>query len=132
MKKAKVAKKFVKYNLVMSLQFFTDLFLLWLFTDVFGIYYIFSAVISVLGSSIIGHTVSKKYIFDKSKRKFLESYPAFLGVTIVKMFAIVGLLFLFVDILGIYYLLARILTGIIIVILMYIFHTKITFKTDFE
>ncbi|MEK6886035.1 MAG: GtrA family protein [Nanoarchaeota archaeon] len=132
MEKAKVAKKFFKYNLTMSMQFITDFFLLWFFTDLLGVYYIFSAILSVLFSSVIGHTLSKRYVFDKSKKKFKESYPIFLGVTIVKLFAIVIFLFLFVDVLGIYYLLARILTGIIIVIFMYVVHTKITFKTDFE
>jgi len=131
-KKVRVAKKFVKYNLSGGMQFATDLFLLWFFTDVLGIYYIFSAVISVLCSSIIGYTLNRKYVFEKSKRKFLEGYPIFLVITFIKMIAIVGFLFVFVDVLKIYYLFARLLTGIIIVTLMYIIHTKITFKTDFE
>jgi dolichol-phosphate mannosyltransferase len=132
MKKAKVAKKFGKSILAGGTQFVTDFVLLWFFTDIVGIYYLFSAVISVLSSSVIGYTLNRKYVFKTSKRKFLEGYPIFLGVTIVKMVVIVAMLFLFVDVLKIYYLLARILIGIIIVVLMYIVHTKITFKTDFD
>lgn len=49
-----------------------------------------------------------------------------------KMIAVVAILFLLVDVLKIHYLIARLITGAIIVSLMYIIHTKITFKTDFE
>lgn len=132
MRKAKAAKKFAKYNLAGGMQFATDLFLLWFFTDILGIYYIFSAILSVLCSSLIGYNLNRKYVFEKSQRKFSEGYPVYLGVMAAKMIAVVAILFLLVDILHIHYLIARLITGAIIVTLMYIVHTKITFKTDFE
>jgi len=125
-------KKFLKYNLAGSFQFVTDLFLLWFFTDIIGFYYLVSAFISVVASSIIGYSLNKKYVFQKSKRRFLHGYSIFLTITAVKIFAIIGILFLLVDIFKIQYLLSRILTGLIIVIIMYILHTKLTFKTSFN
>jgi dolichol-phosphate mannosyltransferase len=126
------AKKFLKYNLAGSFQFIVDLFLLWFFTEIIGFYYLVSAFISVVVSSIIGYSLNKNYVFQKSKRNFLHGYGIFLTITTVKIFVIIGILFFFVDVLKIYYLLSRILTGLIIVIIMYILHTKLTFKTDFD
>lgn len=128
----KKVKKFLKYNFAGSFQFVTDLFLLWFLTDIVGFYYLISASISVVISSIIGYSLNKTYVFKKSERKFLRGYGIFLTITIIKIFAIIGILFLFVDVLKIHYLFSRILTGLIIVIIMYILHTKLTFKTDFD
>ena len=131
MKKRKT-KKFLKYNLAGSFQFLSDLFLLWFLTDVIGVYYLISASISVVISSVIGYNLNRKYVFYKSKRKFLQGYSIFLIITIIKIFAIIGILFFFVDVLKINYLIGRVLTGLIIVGLMYIIHTKLTFKTSFD
>jgi len=124
--------KFLKYILAGSFQFIGDLFLLWFFTEVIGLYYLISASIGVSISSLIGYTLNKKYVFKKSKRGFFEGFSIFLMITTGKIFAITAFLFLFVSILQINYLIARIITGIIIVLLMYILHTKVTYKTDFN
>ena len=132
MSKKNKTKKFLKYNIAGSFQFVTDLFLLWFLTDIVGFFYLFSATISVVISSVIGYSLNKKYVFQKSQRKFLHGYGIFLTITIFKIFAVIGLLFFFVDILKINYLISRILTGLIVVGIMYTLHTKLTFKTDFD
>jgi putative flippase GtrA len=132
MKKEKIIKKFLKYLSAGWFQFILDLFLLWIFTDFLGVYYLFSASISVVISSILGFTLNKKYVFKKSKRKFSQGYLIFLAITIGKIFAITSLLFFFVDFLQVNYILGRILTGLIIVGVMYTLHTKLTFGTDFD
>lgn len=131
-KKGVKVKKFLKYISAGSLQFVFDLFLLWFLTAIVGIYYLFSALISVSLSSVIGYSLNKKYVFKKSKRKFLHGYTTFLMITGVKIFAMIFILFLFVDVLKLYYLFARILTGVLVVAIMYTLHTKLTFRTDFD
>ncbi len=128
----KKVKKFLKWNITGGLQFISDLFLLWFLTEIIGFYYLISASISVVISSIVGYSLNKKYVFRKSKRKFSRGYPIFLTITVAKIFVIIGILYFFVDILNINYLIARVITGLIIMIGMYTLHTKVTYKTDFE
>lgn len=132
MKVKKATKKFLKYYLTMSLQWISDLFLLWFFTEFMGLYYLYSATIAVIFSSIIGYSTSKRYVFTKSKRSFLEGYGFFLLVTLFKILAIVGLLYFFVDICGVHYMLARIIIIPLLTIIIYTLHTKLTFRTNFD
>ena len=125
-------KKFFTYISAGVFQFSSDLFLLWFFTEIIGLYYLLSASVSVVVSSTIGFILNRKYVFKKSKRTFLKSYLIFLGISTWKIFAIIGLLFVSVEMFHLNYLIARVLVGILIVLGMYILHTKLTYKTDFE
>lgn len=84
MKKAKVAKKFAKYNLAGGMQFVTDLFLLWFFTDILGIYYLFSAIFSVLCSSLIGYNLNRKYVFENPKENFQKAIQSISELWLLK------------------------------------------------
>lgn len=130
--RTKKVHKFMKYLVAGLIQFPLDLSLLWFFTDILGIYYLLSASISVIISAGIGFIINKNYAFKKSKVSFFQGYIVFAIITAAKIFAITGFLYVFVDVFKMYYLIARVLTGIIIVFLMYFLHTKLTFRTDFD
>ncbi len=107
--------QFFRYVFVGGTAFLIDFFLLYLFSDVFGIYYLISAALSFTISLIFNYLISTHWVFNKKQfeNKIFEFYIfALIGVMGLGFTEI--LLYLFTDIIGVYYLISKIITAAIV------------------
>jgi len=111
------------FNSFMILRYFicgvtataTNIFLLYIFTDIFGVWYLYSSVLAFLLALIVSFVLQKFVVFKDMKtgklhRQFLKYFiAAVLGVTTNTI-----LVFVCVDVLGIWYIFSQIIAGIFV------------------
>ena len=74
-----IIKKFLRYSIWWALWASINVFLLWFFTDFFGIYYIISAVLAFLVALITGFFFQKYITFrNNSKKHFKQLFWFFI------------------------------------------------------
>lgn len=107
--------QFFRYGFVGGFSFLVDFFLLYFFSDFCGIYYLISAVLSFIISLIVNYILSIYWVFNKNKlnNKVLE-FNLFALIGIVGLVFTEILLYLFTDVLGMYYLVSKIFSTIIV------------------
>ena len=102
---------------------------LYLLTDVFGLWYVASGVISFMASVAVTFILQKTLTFkdathDSTGRKFL----IFAVIAICNLIMNTVLLFLFTEKAHIYYLVSQLLSGSIIAIWTYFIYKRFVFK----
>lgn len=107
--------QFFRYGFVGGFSFLVDFFLLYFFSDFCGIYYLISAVLSFIISLIVNYILSIYWVFNKNKinNKVLE-FNLFALIGIIGLVFTEILLYLFTDVLGMYYLVSKIISTIIV------------------
>ena len=107
--------QFFRYLFVGGFAFLVDFFLLYFFSDICGIYYLISAALSFIISLIVNYLISTFWVFNKNQidNKIVE-------FTVFSLIGVVGLIFteiilyLCTDVLGIYYLVSKIIATAIV------------------
>ena len=103
-------KEIFKFGIIGFLGTIINLVFLYLFTDVAGIYYLFSAIFSFLIAMSSNFLLNKVWTFREDLRtKVVKKYFQFGIVSILALVFNLIFLFLFTDILGIYYLISQVL-----------------------
>lgn len=107
--------QFFRYLFVGGFAFLVDFFLLYFFSDFCGIYYLISAVLSFVISLIVNYLISIQWVFykDQIDNKFIE-FNVFSLIGIVGLLFTEILLYLFTDVLGLYYLISKIISAAIV------------------
>jgi len=120
--------EFVRYSIGGWLAALLDLFLLWLCTDIFWIYYLISAVIAFILSVSFAFFFQKYITFrDKSKNHFKQWY-LFIVFQLVWQWIYMLVLRVWVDILWYYYMFAAIVGKLIAFIRNYLLNRYFNFK----
>lgn len=104
-----------RYIFVGGTAFIVDFFFLYFFSDICGIYYLISAVFSFIISVLVNYIMSTKWVFNQNniENKVLE-FNLFILISIIGLIFTEILLYFFTDILGIYYLISKIVSAIIV------------------
>ena len=107
--------QFFRYIFVGGTAFIVDFFFLYFFSDICGIYYLISAVLSFIISVLVNYIMSTKWVFnqDKIDNKVLE-FNLFILISTVGLAFTEILLYFFTDIVGLYYLISKIIAAIIV------------------
>lgn len=111
----KLLLQLVRYTFVGGLAFVVDFSLLYILTEYCHLYYIVSATISFIAGLLVNYIISILWVFRgySSTNRFQEFlYFALIGVIGLGLNA--GLLWLITDCLGIYYLLSKLATAVIV------------------
>lgn len=118
-----------RYVLAGGTAFVVDFGLLYTLTNWLGVHYMVSTVISYTIGLIITYLLSIYWIFDKRRTNnrlmefFIFSLIGLVGLSLTSFF-----MFLLTDILGIYYLLSKLATTIIVFIWKFIAKKFILFR----
>jgi putative flippase GtrA len=107
--------QFLRYVFVGGAAFIVDFFSLFLLTDYFGIYYIISAALAFSLGLVTNYLLSIKWVFNQRNidNKTIEfSLFAFIGIIGLGLNEI--FISFFTSKLGIYYMISKIITAIII------------------
>lgn len=104
-----------RYIFVGGTAFTVDFFFLYFFSDICGIYYLISAVFSFVISVLVNYVMSTRWVFnqDNIENKVME-FNLFLLISTIGLVFTEILLYLFTDVLGIYYLISKIISAIIV------------------
>lgn len=110
----KSLKQFFMYALIGVLVTLINLVVLYLFTDLIGVYYLISAVFAFCVADIVKYVLHKSITFKGSLNKgFFRGYVNFLSVSLSALLINLFFLYFFTDIVGLYYLISQILASAI-------------------
>ena len=107
--------QFFRYIFVGGTAFVVDFAFLYFFSDICGIYYLISAIFSFIISVLVNYIMSTKWVFnqDNIENRVLE-FNLFIIISTIGLVFTEILLYFFTDILGIYYLISKIVSAIIV------------------
>ena len=121
-----------RYVFVGGTAFVVDFFFLYFFSDVCGIYYLISGVLSFIISVLVNYWMSTKWVFnqDNIDNKILE-FNLFLLISAIGLVFTEILLWLFTDVCGMYYLISKIIAAIIVMFWNFIARRVMFYGRDF-
>ncbi len=107
--------QFFRYIFVGGTAFIVDFFFLYFFSDICGIYYLISAVLSFIISVLVNYVMSTRWVFNQDNigNKVLE-FNLFILISTIGLVFTEILLYFFTDIVGLYYLVSKIIASIIV------------------
>jgi len=108
--KKNVLEQFFKFAIVGIIGTVVNLLFLYIFTDLFEIYYLISAMFSFVISLTNNYILNKIWTFkEKIKSDFNKKYLKFALVSLCSLVVNLVFLYLFTEFIGIYYMLSQIL-----------------------
>jgi len=121
--------RWIRYIFSGGMGAFTQLFLLFLFTSVFHIWYLISGVIAFLASVVVGFLFQKMWTFkdysnDRTKRAFI----GYLVIALFNLGANTLLLYEFTDKAHIPYLISQMIASVFTAIWSFFLYRKFLFK----
>jgi putative flippase GtrA len=121
-----------RYVFVGGTAFLVDFFFLYFFSDVCGIYYLISAVLSFIISVLVNYVMSTRWVFnqDNIENKVLE-FNLFILISTIGLVFTEILLYFFTDIIGLYYLIAKIISAIIVLFWNFLARRVMFYGRDF-
>jgi len=125
----KVVDEFFKFAFVGFIGTIVNLFFLYIFTELLGIYYLFSAIFAFLIAVVNNYFLNKIWTFKEGiKHKLISKGGKFLVVSLIALGINLIFLYLFTEILGIYYMFSQVLAIGISLIINFIGNKLWTFK----
>lgn len=116
-----------RFSVVGASSAVIDFGLLYILTDIFGLYYLLSATISFIAAATYNFSLNRKWTF-KSKGDRRRQLPIFFGVAIVGVLLNLGIMYLGVDYLGVHYMLAKVLATGVVTIYNFLGNKYVTFR----
>lgn len=118
----------IRYSIWWWLAALLDLFLLWMFTDFFSVYYLLSAVFAFIISLSFGYFFQKYITFKDYSKKHISQWWLFLGFQLVWQWIYMFLLRMLVTKLWRYYMLVAIIAKLIVFVRNYVSNSLFNFK----
>lgn len=106
----------------------TDISLLYIFTDLFGIWYLSSAILAFLVAFVVSFLLQKFWTFrDNGVDGVHKQAASYLGVQIIGLGLNTLGMYLLVDRVGIWYILAQFIMGMILAVMNFILYRTFIF-----
>ena len=124
--------QFFRYIFVGGTAFVVDFFFLYFFSDICGIYYLISGVLSFIISVMVNYWMSTQWVFnqDGSNNRFME-FNMFLLISTIGLVFTEILLWFFTDIMGMYYLISKIIAAVIVLFWNFLARRVMFYGRDF-
>ncbi|WP_366941057.1 GtrA family protein [uncultured Megasphaera sp.] len=114
----------VRFCIVGGASFLVDYGLLYVCTEFLKIYYLYSSALSFTVSVIFNYWLCIIYVFEDVKKQNKKQATLFIGSSIVGLGLNQICMYFLVSIIGIYYMLAKILATIIVTVWNYVMKRK--------
>lgn len=122
-------RKIGKYLVFSVLATLADIICLYIFTEFLQIYYLLSASLSYCIGMVIAFFGNKKYTFEnKTNKKNITKFIEFTIISLIGLVLNIILIKVFTENLGLWYILSKIITVVIIFFGKYIAHKRIVFR----
>lgn len=114
-------KQVLRFGIVGGLAFLIDFITLYICTDFLGIYYLISSFISFSVSTIFNYIASVNWVFNvNEKNSKSKNFVFFVVFSIIGLIINQIIMWFSVEIIGLYYLLAKIISTVIVMIFNFI------------
>lgn len=119
----------IRYLFAGGIATLSNLLVLFVCVNYFKFWYLSSTIISFCIAVIISYSLQKFFVFkDNGKENINKQFLHFFTYQFVMLGVNTLLMYLFVDIINIWYLLAQVISALIIAFANYIYFNKIIFK----
>ncbi len=106
--KKELIAQFGKFALVGLIGTFLNIFFLYIFTEMFGIYYILSAVFAFVIALSNNYLWNKTFTFgEDASHEFFQKFAQFTGISLAALGINLIILYVLTDALGVYYLVSQ-------------------------
>lgn len=112
----KLISQIFKFGIVGGLAFVIDFTVLFVLTEYFHIYYLYSAAISFIVSLIFNYILSIKWVFDVEKKQTVKEAISFVILSTIGLGINQLMMYVSVEILSIYYIEAKIISTTLVMI----------------
>lgn len=102
-------EELITYLFIAGTGTLIDIFLLYVLTDFFHLYYLLSATLSFILVGTLIFVFSKKYAFQNKSKKFFAQYFTYLFVVLVGLIINLVTIYLFVELFGLWYIYAKVI-----------------------
>ena len=117
----KLSSQIIKFGFVGGTAFVIDAGLLFLLTEFCGIHYLISGMISFTASVIYNYILSVKWVFDAKKdANKTQEFIVFIVLSVIGLGINQLFMWLFVDMMHIYYMLSKIIATVIVMVYNFI------------
>lgn len=116
----KLVKQIIKFGIVGGLAFLIDYSILYILTEFFGIYYLYSSIISFIVSVIFNYILSIKWVFDVSKKQTIKEFSTFIILSIIGLIINQVIMYIMVEKANIWYMFSKIVSTIIVMVYNFI------------
>ena len=117
----KLFSQIIKFGFVGGPAFVIDAGLLFLLTEFCGIHYLISGMISFTASVIYNYILSVKWVFDAKKdANKTQEFIVFIVLSVIGLGINQLFMWLFVDMMHIYYMLSKIIATVIVMVYNFI------------
>ena len=107
----------------------TNIGLLYILTDIVGIWYLYSSAMSFVVAVVVSFMLQKFWTFaDQNVEKVHHQFARFLGVALFGIIINTACMFFLVDVIGLWYILAQIITGALIAIINFLMYKFLIFN----
>lgn len=117
----------VSYLFIGGVTFLVIMVSLLVLTDIFGLWYLLSSIISDIIGIIVHFTLNKNITFQNKSRKLVQQFSLYISIGAVSLLLNTLLMFIFVEFFDIWYLLAKFLIAFMLFIFNFLAHKKLTF-----
>lgn len=129
LKQIYIKRQFVKYIIGGCTAAIVDLLLLYVFTDIFGLWVIYSATLAFLVAFFVSFYIQKFWTFrDNRKKGAYKQMAMYFGVGTVNLGINAGGMFVLVERFGVPYILAQIVIGSLIAVSSFIIYRFVIFR----
>ena len=104
---------------------------LYVLTDFFGLWYLLSAVLAFIVGFFISFSLQKLWTFkDKRQDQVYRQLSLYLSVALTNLVLNTALMYLFVDVFGVWYMLAQVIVDLVIAAESFLMYKFIVFKKE--
>ena len=120
--------KILRFIFAGSIGAFSQIFMLYLFVEIFQLWYLLASSIAFCISIVIGYVLQKFFTFRDYSKNIKIQFSSFFVFTTIMFFFNMFLMYLYVDIFKLMYILAQMLTSICGAFISYTVFNKAIFK----
>lgn len=104
-----------RYCFVGGIAFLVDYGLLYLLSDKFGLHYLVSSSIAFIAGVVVNYIISTFWVFSESKYKDKrKEFAIFAIIGVIGLALTEGLMWLFTGVIGIHYMISKIITAALV------------------
>lgn len=123
--------KILRFLISGSIATSADLIFLYIFTDIFGIWYLASSFLAFIIASIVSFLLQKFWTFrDHSRADMPVQAGMYLIIATCNLGLNTFLIYMFVERVGFYYLIAQIIVSVFIAIENFFIYQRLIFRTS--
>lgn len=119
---------FIRYNIFAGFSTLLDLILIYVLTEFFNIWYMYSVTIGYIVGVSTNYILNKYLTFKNKSRKIVLQFGLFVTIALIGLLLNQIIIYLLVEFIGMWYMLAKIIAVVIVMFWNFSRHKKWTFK----